>query len=284
MNGLLLILIILGVCLQSVAQKMYDRRVGGGVYSFTAATALLAGIVHLVASGGELHFSTEFLGYSVVSATTYCLALIFMLRAISTGSLALTSLILQYSLLIPTVYGLIALGEPIKLWLFVGIAMLMVSLVLINQEGKVEKKQITLKWGIYVLITFLCNGIGSTVQKIQQIECNGQYKSEYMVVAMALATIALFILAVTNEKKSMVPNLKKGLPMYTLCGLANGAVNFMVLVLALRMPASVMFPVVAAGGVVTTSLVSRFVYKEMMSTQQKIGLVLGVLAIIALNL
>lgn len=284
MEGIFLVLVVLGISVQGIAQKAYNRRVAGGVFSFTAASAFFAGIVHLLVSGGKLDFSGDFLIYSIVFALSYCAASLFMLLAIGCGSLSLTSLLMQYSLLIPTAYGLLMLDEPVKFWLFVGIAMLMVSLVLINQEGKVEKKQITLRWGVCVLLMFLGNGICATTQKIQQVHFNGQYKSEFMVVAMAISVVVLLVMAVITEKKEVLPHLKKGIGTYTVCGLANGVSNFLVLTLAVTVPASVMYPIIASGGVVATALVARFVYKETLSRPQKIGFVLGVLAIIALNL
>lgn len=56
------------------------------------------------------------------------------------------------------------------------------------------------------------------------------------------------------------------------------------MILSNTVPASVMFPFIAAGGIIATALVSMFVYKEKLSTQQKIGFVLGILAIVALNM
>ena len=56
------------------------------------------------------------------------------------------------------------------------------------------------------------------------------------------------------------------------------------MVLAGTLPASVMYPIVSAGGTIATSLAALLIYREEMSRQQLIGLGLGVLAIVALNL
>jgi len=55
-------------------------------------------------------------------------------------------------------------------------------------------------------------------------------------------------------------------------------------VLAVMLPASVMYPVVSAGGTITTSLAALLIYREKMSKRQIVGLGIGILAIIALNL
>lgn len=61
-------------------------------------------------------------------------------------------------------------------------------------------------------------------------------------------------------------------------------VNFLVLVLSVRMDASVMFPIISAGGIVATYLVSLLVYKEKMTPQQTVGTFIGVVSIVVLNL
>ena len=148
MNGILLILIIAGVTLQQVMKKAYNNRVSGGVFSFAAGSSLVALLFFAITSGGNLKFSGEFVIYSVLFALAFSTSTVFSFLAIVEGPLALTSLMIQYSLLIPTVYGLIALGEPIGVYLIVGIVFLMISLLLINIEKKGEKKKITFQWAV----------------------------------------------------------------------------------------------------------------------------------------
>ena len=204
--------------------------------------------------------------------------------AICTGPLALTSLILQYSLVLPALYGLIVLDEAMSAMLILGIVMLLVSLVFINIESKGEKKKITLKWGIYAFLSFAGNGACSIIQKEQQMHFDGLYKNEFMILALFIVVIVLFASAFITERDKLTYNLKKGVLWYAICGLANGAVNMLVLVLSLRMPASVMFPVVSAGGIILTAAISILVYKEKLSTYQIIGMILGTVAIVFLNL
>ena len=82
----------------------------------------------------------------------------------------------------------------------------------------------------------------------------------------------------------MPNNLKAGALAYSVCGVANGLVNYFVLVLSTRMDASVMFPVISAGGIVSAYFVSLFLYKEKMSRRQTAGLIIGIFSIIVLNL
>ena len=283
LNYLMLMLVVLGVSIQSIAIKAYKNKVQNVAYSFTVASVFFAMIIFIITSGGKLEFTSEILIYSVLFAVSYSAASVCSFLAISTGSLSLSSLVIQYSLIIPTFYGFIMLGESFKASLIVGILLLLISLVFINFEGKEEKK-ITFKWTIFAFLAFVGNGMCSTVQKVQQLEFGGKYKSELMIVALFISIIVLLCFALFTEKKNITYNLKKGFLWYLICGIANGIVNLLVLALSSKMPASVMFPVISAGGIILTAIVSVTIYKEKLSPQQKTGLILGIISIIALNI
>ena len=60
--------------------------------------------------------------------------------------------------------------------------------------------------------------------------------------------------------------------------------NQLTLLLAVTLPASFLYPVQAAGTILLSAAVSIFYYREKLSRYQKIGLIIGVLAVVALNL
>lgn len=284
MNTILLTAVIVGSAIQQICKKEFDKRVVNGVFSFSALTAVFALLVFIPSKEGLMSISPDLFIYAVLFSFSYTLSTVTSFLALHTGSLSLTSLITSYSLIIPSLYGIIVLKESTSFLLFLGIALLLISLFLINCEGKKEEKRITFKWIIYVALAFLGNGACSTVQRVQQIDYNGLYKNEFMFISLIITALSLFIFAFFTEKKNLGINIKKGFVWYSLCGLANGAVNLFVILLALRMPASVSFPIISAGGIITSAVLSVFVYKEKLSVPQIIGLILGTLAIIVLNI
>ena len=285
-NGILLTLIVIFVSVQQVTKKAFSNRYSGGTLTFSAASCVAALEVFLVTAGGELPLTWDFVGYSLAFAGSYCFALVFGLLAIKVGPLSLTSLLTSFSLLIPTFYGIVVLSEPTGVMLYIGLVLLLAALVLINFEKKGEEKKITLRWIIYILLGFVGNGMCSTVQKIQQMNQAGLYKSEFMIVALVISVLVIGVIAVFTERKQMVPAVKKGALCFLPCGLANGIVNVLVIYLSApgRMPASVMFPVISGGGIVLTFLISLFIYKEKLSKWQLIGSGLGLVSVILLNL
>ncbi len=66
--------------------------------------------------------------------------------------------------------------------------------------------------------------------------------------------------------------------------LLHAVVNFLVIRLNLRLPASVRFPAISAGGVVLNRILSQLLFREKFDWKQNLGFLAGVLAVVLLNL
>lgn len=284
-NTLYILTIIVGLTAQNVVKKAYNEKVSGGVYSFSAGTVLFALLIFLIPAIDKFEFNSSTLLFSTGFAAAYTIGTIFALFAIAEGPLSITSLAISYSLIIPTFYGLFALGEEGGLTLYIGIILLLISLMLINLEKKGEEKKITFKWAVFTLLAFIGNGGCSTIQKIQIENQNGNYKNEFMIIALVISFLVILLISISGEKKALIPNLKKGFWLYLICGVANGVVNLLIILLSNgRMAASVMFPLISAGGIIATFIISVTVYKEKLSRWQLAGLLFGFASIVFLNL
>lgn len=282
MNVVYLILVILGVSAQDILKKIKTAKGGdGGVYLFAAFISMAAAVFFAVISGG-LQWNWGFLPYSAGFALAYGMCTMCGVLAIANGPLSITTLVVSYSLMLPTLYGLLFLGDPITPGLIFGIVLLVISLFLVTKKNK--EAPLTLKWGIYALLTFIGNGMCSVVQKMQQDVFDGAYKNEFMIVAYVLAAVAFVILALCKERKTMAHTAKTAWHLAILCGAMNGMVNLFILILQGRMPLSVMFPLVSAGGIVVTYLISKFVYKEKLTALQFVGFLLGIASVVLLNI
>ena len=290
MNIILLTTIVLLIVVQTMTKKSYSDKVNGGAYSFTALCSLFAMVIFIITSGGDLNFSAGCLPYAVSFAVCYSLASIFTLLALFTGPVSVASLLLSYSTMIPAIFSIIVYKEPIDVMLITGTVLMILSLFFANMEKKGEQKKITTKWLVYIIIATVTNGGCSLVQKVQQMnvqEVGYDCKNEFMIAALFIITLVMITGALLTERKKICFNLKKGCILSSCCGIANGIVNYLVIVLSdpkMNMPASVMFPVISAGGIVLTALISVFLYKEKLSRMQIVGFVLGTMSVIVLNL
>ena len=276
------------VSIQSILKKKYGERARGGAFLFCAVSVLFA-CLFFVITCSDWVFDPIMLIYSLAFALSYSVAVIFSFLAIACGPLALSNLIVSYSLLLPAFFGILFMNETVKTTLFLGIALLAVALYMTGKKKDAEgaeKKEKSLKWLIFITLAFLGNGICSIVQNIYAKNYGDHGKSVFMIIALAslAAFFTVYSLCQRSERENIVHNLKGGFVIAALCGCANGLTNLLVLYLLARLPSSVMFPIISAGGMIFVFVYSLIVLKEKYTTMQKIGYVLGTISIILLNL
>ncbi len=285
-NYLILLAIIIAIPLQSVMIKQNQKRGAENAgLLFAACSALFALLTFVAIEGKSFKFSTEFLPYSVGFAVAYAVCFIFEILALTNGPMSLTLLMQAYSLLIPTFYGVLFLNENIGATFWIGVVLLALCLFLTYFEKNSTGEKITVKWLVFSLLAFLGNGMCSVVQKMQTVALGETYQNEFMVIALAMIVIGFGAFGVVKEKKEIPVFLKRGWYFGALYGLLNGGVvNFGVMVLSGRMPASLQFPLISAGSILASAIFSIILYKERLSKRQWIGFVVGILSVICLNL
>ena len=283
MTYLLLTLIIGEGLLEQILSKQYNIKAKeNNINLFSAVTCLFALLFFLVNSGGHLEWNAAMLPYAIAFAAAFGTATATATFAIRTGPLSLTALFTSYSLLIPTFYGIFFLKDPVSPLLYVGLAALLVSLYLIHKKQD-ESTKFSPIWILYLVLSFVGNGMCSTIQKMQQLKFDGAYKNEFMIVALIIVTVILFILGCMqkgNKKEMLRPCLKYGI----VKGIGNGLKNYWVMLATALLPTAVLFPTISAGGIVLTYLCAIFIYREKLSRTQTIGYFLGIASVVLLNL
>ena len=285
----LLILTVVFICIVTSLRKTYDNRhPGGSALLFSAFTCLTSCVFFTVSGGFKFEFLPELIPYVILFGAAFGTATVTSYMSIRKGSLSLTSLITSYSLVIPTIYGLVFLGDEAGAFFYVGLALLLVSLFVIGikkSEGA-DKVKITPVWVLFVSLAFLGNGLCSTFQTAQQKAFMGQYKSELMIMALGAVSVCLFVLAFVMERDKLAHTAKTCLPYCLGYGILNGAVNLFVMMLTGggELDTSIIFPTISAGGIIMTGLVALFIYKEKLSKLQYAGLILGTLAVVFMNI
>ncbi len=283
MNYLFMGLCAVTLSLQSILKKAYHRKCRGGELLFSTMVSLFALVVFLFRIKGQ-DFSPKILPFAGMFAVCYAITTVAAMEALRIGSLAITVLILSYSLVIPAVYGFLFWEERPEVLQMIGMLCLVVSLVLTRNESNGEKKRASAKWVIYTLAAFFTNGFCSVVQRQQQINFQGKYDTTFMITALFLVTVFLGIVTCIREKRELKTILCKGGYLAALCGICNGVTNLLVMVCLVSIPASVFFPIISAGQLVIVFLISLVFFREKFIKRQIAGFVVGVAAIVFMNL
>lgn len=189
MEYLFLCVAAVGVTFQNYISKKFNTRAKViNSYFYTAMVAFFSMIFFLLSSGGKICFIKEILPYSIAFAIVYGLTSFSTVKAMKYGPISITAFVVSSSLLIPTLFGVIVLNDSIGILKYSGIILIVFALILINVKKNSDTK-ISFKWAIFAIICFLGNGFLNIMQKIQQMTFEGGYKSEFMIVALAIVCI-----------------------------------------------------------------------------------------------
>ena len=85
----------------------------------------------------------------------------------SYGSMAIASLILSFTLIFPTFYGVIVRGDELGFVQIVGFVFLFSAMFLSKSHSTSEGKKVSPKWLICVIIAFVGNGVCSVASNMQ---------------------------------------------------------------------------------------------------------------------
>lgn len=295
----LMIVCVITCTIQSPFKKIYQGKTNKGTFLFVAMITLAAAFFF---AGACLFqgFSYELaaLPYSLLFAFALAVCNVTSVLALRHGSLALTSLISSYSLMIPTIYGFVRFKDSVYVSQLIGIALLIVSLYMTNMakkqpvateadpaataEQKSKKNDFAL-WLIMAVAMALSNAMCTIVQKEEQVRFDGAYKNEFMLIALLASFAVMLTVGLLRERRDLKETLKLGAVPAVLTGAANGATNLLVMVVTATIATSIFFPVISGGGMVLAYIISVTLFKEKFTTMQKVGILLGVGSLIFLN-
>ena len=293
MLGYLFVLIFVALNMgESIAVKSYAKKYNSGGFIMNAIIALFACaffFAKVLIFGEGFNFLGAMIPYALINSLFYFCGFYFAYVAFKIGPFGLTRLVASFSLMFPIFYGIFFLNEPTGVFTYVGIALIVFAMVLMNYKSKStsEEKQegeVSLKWLICILISTVSNGFISVMTKMQQVKFNDACSEEFQIISIGGSFIFLAIIGLISDRKNLGYVLKNGTLYGALSGLFNGAKNFLILFIYELLPISVVSPLKAGLAILASYLLSVSAYKEKYSVLQKIGVVCGGAAVVILTI
>ena len=230
-------------------------------------------------------FSLSVLPYSILFGVCYSISCGCLVPAYKNGSAALTGLILQLSVISASVWGFIFWNSPVTPLSVGGIVLVVVSMVLCFYEKGGEKKKITGKWIFFVSLVFIGNSTCTIVQKTQQLDFDGKYGPQFMLLSVLISSIIYIIVFAKSDKTDIKKTLRRGWYFPVIAGSCNTVMNLFVILLATSsLSPTVVYSTLGVGGITIATLFSAFVLKEKIEKHQYIGIAVGALAVLILSL
>ena len=279
------ILIILASVTQSATTKLFNNN-SSHASVFNAIKSCTAFILFaLIATFGfTFHLPTVLFG--VLYGVSLCVSMYAGYQALCRGPMALTSMLVSFSVIVPLIWGITLGNETLKSLQYPALILLFLAIILTNAD-KIKAKKTTQTnyclWLLFVGITFACNGICSILQKQHQTLYPEAYSREFMLFAMLLCSVVFLIFAFRTISPKELKEIK-GKRYGVLSGLANGIANFLTLVLAGMENASVLFPIISAGTILASLLCGRLLFKEKLKINHFFALAAGIVAVVLLKL
>lgn len=281
----LLILISVSANLaQGIFIKQYNARHSKGGFTFNALISLAAMLFFLLTDKSGFYIPSAMPVYAILSGTLYCVSSFLTYIALGCGSFAISMLILSYSLVFTIGYGILVLKESVSVYTVIGLIVLMISLFLTRGERKEEKQEVSVKWLVCIGLSFVGSGLFGVLNRMQQIKFDNSCTNEYMVLAMGFSAVVLFLIGAFKEKKDLPYIMKYGSLYAFGAGALNGAGNLLSLIVMTMIPISISSPTTAGVKVVLSFFVSKLIFKEVFLRRQVIGVMLGAVALIFLNI
>ena len=293
---LLFIFNIVAISLTFVFVKEYKK---DAPIFYSAVRMLFTSLVFIIAffvlGGAQKGISFNKFWLLVLLVILFVLCYFFTVLALKEGPMSISSLIFAFALLIPAVYGIIFQHNTVGLFFYIGLVLFILCIIFINLEPKnnAEKKtKITFKWLVYVLIAAITDGLASIIisiagNTVTQNPADIIYEGvTFLMLGFIVTTVVLFIIAFVMEKPKLKSNLKSVSLWGGLCGIFTG-IAFVLMMYFTNLGLisnAIYFPVYSGGQLIICSLIGILWYKEKFRPIQYVGIVLGIISVILLNL
>ncbi len=258
--------------------KLYQKKSGVGIVaglSFNALNGIFTAAVFFALGGFKFTFSP----FSVImafamSAFALCYSLIGF-RILRIGNMAMYTLFLMTGgMILPYVYGLIALDEPLRLIRIAGLAVIIAAVALSNSGTKKPTMlQITL-----CVTVFLLNGMVSIISKAHQVDTiHAPVSSTEFVMLSGIAKFIMSSIALLFTKlrvKEKLPKPANILPVALASAVAGGISYMLQLIGAKTLPATVLYPCVTGASIIFSAFAGKIFFKEKITKIQWISIAL----------
>ena len=234
----------------------------------------------------DYSFDYRVLPYALSYGVCFSCYTIGLLGALRFGSTSLTALVKQVALVGVSIWGFFFWDTPFTTFGTVGIILIIISLslCLLSKEEKKENGNLA-KWIFFVSLVFAGNAGGNIVQRYQQTAFNNQHKNMLMFFGLLFSSVVCTLLALREKKTNWKSAFTKTWYFPAMTGIACAISNVFILLMIKRNASPViMYPGIAVGGLMLTTLISLIFFREKLRPAQWLGIGVGAAALVLLNL
>lgn len=257
---------------------------------FQFCFCFVAALLFFIKGGIPPVLSVEMLLFGSVYGLFFALTVLLCSIGYELGPMSLTSVISNLSFLIPTVYASVVDRIPLTWNLFVGFALFLgLFIVIALPQKKAKTKQIHPIWFPIVLIAFLSNGTTAVIQKHfgafhPEEDLSAMMSIAYMTAALIFLFCFLLLSVRSSEKKPHRQESFKVLGLSLIAGSGSFGGNYLLGILCNTVDGSILYPCLNGGLCILCSIISFIFFKEKLYFTKIMAMILGISAILIMNL
>ena len=260
---------------------------GSKIYKYNLIGTLVWCICLFVANRFTLTLNSDVILWGVIYGVTQALFILFKTQAMNTGSVSVTTLIGNCSLVVSVLACFILWGEGVGIPDVLGLSVLIVGIFLTT--FKKTNESYNRKWLIYSALFFVCAaGVGLTFKAFSK-SASPEMAGDMMlfssiVMLISYTIICLFTGGFKSEKEKNInkdsKDWQKLFIIYALCsGFLSCVYNRLNIFLAGELPGVVFYPSFNGGVVFLSMTLSILLLREKLSRKQIVGIAIGIIGI-----
>lgn len=282
-------LAILSSAAISVLMRLADKYIKNNMIMFAAnyAACGLLSLIFLAVDGEGARIFGAVNGLSgltfsvtlgIISGVLYLLSFMLLQYNIQRNGVVLAATFMKLGVLVPILMSVVLGWDKPTVLQVAGCILAVTAIIIINGEGKVEKK--TSFAGSLLIILLLIGGFTDSLSNIYDKLGNPELKNLYLLFIFISAVIVSIVLAGFKKQKFVMIDAFWGV----LIGIPNYfSARFLLYALG-KVPAIVAYPVYNITVILIVSILGFLLFKEKCSKRKLTGISIILLAILLLNL
>ncbi len=203
-------------------------------------------------------------------------------KALSFGNVTLTVMIVNLGMIIPIAVSILIYQEQVTIYRLIGIIL---TLAIFLMSVEFRKGSNYKQWVFLALAAFAANGGLSVVQKFfgeSEYSNESQAFTACAYITAAILTWGIYLFLKPRQPRTFAIN-KKFLVYVALIGSILAIFQAFNTYAVSVVDGTFLFPAYAGGGIIFSTLSGVLLFKDRLNTKQKIGVVLGVAAVVCMN-
>lgn len=213
----------------------------------------------------------------IIAGALYLINFILLQTSMKQNGVVLSSTFMKLGVLVPTLMAITIFGETPSLIQGIGFAIAIIAIVMIHFEKNSNENS---GHKVLLIVLLLVSGITDSMANIYDKAGNPELKDHYLFYTFVAAFLLAAVLSFVRKEKICMQDVIWGI----LVGIPNYlSARFLLLSLG-SVPAVITYPVYSVGSIVLITLAGVFLFKEKLSKQKALALLLVIISLVLLNI